>query len=103
MTTYLGGYEGLPAPLALAAGIVVGIVFFGGLWWTVKQLPGAKNPVLLMLSSALGRFFVALAGFLAATAGKPLTSILWVAGFIGSRLVISRTLGQRGETTEEHI
>jgi F1F0 ATPase subunit 2 len=95
-------YGGLSAPLALLAGVAVGVVFFGGLWWTVKKLPTAPNPALLMLSSALGRFLVACAGFLAATAGKPLTSILWIAGFLGTRFALSRVLGPRTEAREEN-
>lgn len=101
MTRYLMEYAGLPAPLALAAGVAVGLFFFGGLWWTVRKLPVSKNPALLMLGSALGRLLVACAGFLAATAGRPLTSVLWVVGFLGTRFALSRTLGTRPETGKE--
>jgi F1F0 ATPase subunit 2 len=41
--------------LAIAAGLALGLVHFGGLWWTVQRLPTATRPVLLMLLSAAAR------------------------------------------------
>ncbi|MFW5733796.1 MAG: ATP synthase subunit I [Oceanidesulfovibrio sp.] len=106
MMRYFLEYSGLQEPLAIVAGVAVGLFFFGGLWWTVRRLPASQNPALLLLASALGRLLVACAGFLAATAGRPLTSILWVAGFLGTRFALSRTLGtriSRPEPTEENV
>ncbi|TVM14716.1 ATP synthase subunit I [Oceanidesulfovibrio indonesiensis] len=94
-------YSGLSEPLALAAGVGVGLFFFGGLWWTVRNLPASRNPALLIFASAVGRMLVACAGFLAATAGRPLSSILWIAGFLAMRIVLSRTLGAQPATREE--
>ncbi|MAT15948.1 MAG: hypothetical protein CMJ46_11845 [Planctomyces sp.] len=49
--------------LSLIAGLLLGAVFFGGLWLTVKHLPTARHPALLFLASALGRTGLTLAGF----------------------------------------
>jgi len=45
-----------------AAGAVLGIAFFGGLWWTVHEMPTSKRPALLFLSSLLVRLAVLLMG-----------------------------------------
>ena len=46
--------------LAFAAGAVAGGIFFTGLWFTVRRLPRATNPVLLILGSAALRLGVVL-------------------------------------------
>ena len=44
--------------LGLAAGGAVGLVFFGGLWWTTQRLTTSSHPGLLMSVSLLGRLAV---------------------------------------------
>jgi F1F0 ATPase subunit 2 len=50
-------------PLALLIGIGLGLLYFGGLWLTVRQLPSTNNPVLLTLVSFFGRVSLCLVGF----------------------------------------
>jgi len=50
-------------PITLALGILLGTLYFRGLWLTVKQLPKTQNPMLLTLGSFLGRLAIAIAGF----------------------------------------
>jgi F1F0 ATPase subunit 2 len=45
---------------AFVAGLVVGLFFFGGLWWTVKRVPGSSRPVLLIFGSLIVRVGVSL-------------------------------------------
>jgi F1F0 ATPase subunit 2 len=45
---------------AFAAGLVVGLFFFGGLWWTVKRVPGSSRPLLLIFGSLIVRVGVSL-------------------------------------------
>lgn len=66
--------EFLPVLLRLAvgcaAGLVVGAIFFGGLWLTTRQLLTSPNPGLLALASFIGRMSVlGLGMFLVAQAG----------------------------------
>lgn len=42
----------------VAAGLVVGLVFFGGLWSTARRLPTSSRPGLLIALSLLGRLTV---------------------------------------------
>ena len=47
---------------ALGAGLVLGTVFFGGLWWTVSRGLTARVPAVWFGLSALGRMAVAVCG-----------------------------------------
>ena len=49
--------------LALITGIGLGLIYFGGLWLTVRQLPHTRYPLLLTVSSFVGRIGISLLGF----------------------------------------
>ena len=55
--------EPLTLVLALVAGVVLGAIFFGGLWWTVRKGVSSKRPALWFFGSLLLRMSIALAGF----------------------------------------
>ena len=48
---------------SFAAGALLGLAFFWGLWATVKQLGQKRHPVLIMLGSLALRFGLVLFGF----------------------------------------
>ena len=69
------------------AGALLGLVFFWGLWLTVRRLPDARHPALRMLVSLLLRFAVVLAGFyVLARQGEWQHLIIAAAGFVLVRL-----------------
>ncbi len=45
------------------AGGLLGAIFFGGLWWTVRKGVSANQPALWFFGSLLLRMAIALAGF----------------------------------------
>jgi F1F0 ATPase subunit 2 len=47
--------EILYAAAAYAAGSAIGMVYFGGLWITVKRMPAAAKPAVLFIASFLLR------------------------------------------------
>lgn len=49
--------------LIFLAGVVLGILFFGGLWFTVKKSVTAKRPALLILGSFFLRIGATVIGF----------------------------------------
>ena len=49
--------------LPLIAGLLLGVLFFGGLWLTVKKIASSKMPALLVLSSFIFRIGIVVAGF----------------------------------------
>ena len=55
----------------LLVGMLLGAVFFGGLWWTVDKAASSKQPAVLFLFSLLirlswERFLICLLGFIMA-------------------------------------
>lgn len=68
-------------------GLVAGLVFFGGLRWTVSRLDTARRPAVLVVSSLLVRVG-AVAGAFVVFSGGSLTRVL--AGLGG--LLVVRTL-----------
>lgn len=79
--------------LAFAAGIGLGIFYFGGLWLTVLRLPAARHPVLLSFSSFFCRLMVVLAGFYFVMDGHWQRLIVCMLGFLGMRSILVRLWG----------
>lgn len=50
--------------LGFLAGLLLGLIFFGGLYWSVEKLAQVKNPAILMLLSLLVRMAALMAGFI---------------------------------------
>jgi F1F0 ATPase subunit 2 len=48
---------------AMAAGVLLGAIFFGGLWYTVSQGLSSERPELWFLGGMLLRMSITLAGF----------------------------------------
>jgi F1F0 ATPase subunit 2 len=79
--------------LSLASGIGLGIFYFGGLWFTLKQLPCTQQPVLLTLFSFFGRNAACLFAFyLIVRVGHLEGLILSLAGFIMMKFVLVLSL-----------
>ena len=55
--------ETLNLILALAAGFLLGVIFFGGLWWTVQKGLSSRQPALWFLGSLLLRTSTVMVGF----------------------------------------
>lgn len=75
---------------ALLAGGLLGGVFFGGLWWTVRR--GALSPTSArwFLGSLVFRTAIVLAGFYAVGAGQPARLGLCLMGFLLARGIVLR-------------
>ena len=72
-------------------GIGLGIVFFGGLYWTVQKLPDAKHPSLLMSASLLFRMAALLGVLFYVSKGGYKAILFTMAGMLLVRLAM--TLG----------
>ena len=75
--------------LALAAGVLLGAIFFGGLWWTVRKGVSSKRPALWFFGSLLLRMSIALAGFYFVRGGHWERLLLCLLGFVLARLVVT--------------
>lgn len=76
--------------LALLAGMLLGGIFFGGLWWTVRKVASSDQPGFLFFGSLLLRMGIALAGFYFASGGQWERLLLCLAGFVIARWVVTR-------------
>jgi uncharacterized protein (TIGR03437 family) len=76
--------------LAAACGVVIGAIFFGGLWWTVSRGISSQRPALWFLGSLLARMSVALAGFYFVSGGHWERLLMCLLGFVTARLVVTR-------------
>ena len=75
---------------ALAIGMFLGALFFGGLWWTVHRGLTAANPALWFGVSALARMAMALSGFYyVARAGWP-SLVASLCGLLIARVAATR-------------
>ena len=80
--------ETLTLALAWVAGLLLGTIFYGGLWWTVRKGVMSKQPALWFLISMPLRMCIALAGFYYVSGGHWQRLLLCLCGFIMARLVV---------------
>lgn len=74
----------------LIVGVMLGVIFFGGLWWTVKRGAASPTPKGWFLVSFFLRNIIALGGFYAVGAGQPLRLGICLLGFILGRAIVLR-------------
>ena len=87
--------QGFALLLALAAGMLLGVIFFGGLWWTVRSGMTARQPALWFICSMMLRTGIVTMGFyfLLSLSGNSWKILLGsLSGFILARLLATRLL-----------
>ncbi|HTO52376.1 MAG TPA: ATP synthase subunit I [Myxococcota bacterium] len=80
--------EPLSLALALLAGALLGMIFFGGLWWTVRRAVSANQPALWFFGSLVLRTGIALAGILLVSGGFWERLLLCLVGFTSARFTV---------------
>jgi F1F0 ATPase subunit 2 len=83
---------------ALATGVLLGAIFFGGLWWTVRIGVTAKSPALWFLGSSLLRMGIVLVGFYFTARGDWKKLLLCLLGFLITRVFVLRLTRSNKET-----
>ena len=78
--------------MAFFVGMGAGLFYFGGLWWTVRRLPSARQPALLTLGSFLVRTGLSLAAFYFASGGHWERILASLLGFIIVRVFLVRRM-----------
>jgi F1F0 ATPase subunit 2 len=89
--------EVLTAVLVWVAGAVLGAIFFGGLWWTVRKCVSSQQPARWFLASLLLRMSLTLAGFYLVSGGHWERLLLCLLGFVMARLLVTRLIRPSGE------
>ena len=81
--------ETLTLVLAWVAGGMLGAVFFGGLWWTVRKGVSSRQLAFWFLGSLLLRMSIALAGLYLVGRGHWERLLLCLLGFVMARLAVT--------------
>ena len=81
--------EALMLSLAGVAGLIMGAIFFGGLWWTVRKGVSSKRPALWFLGSLLLRTGVVVAGFYVVSDGHWQRLLACLFGFAVARFIVT--------------
>jgi F1F0 ATPase subunit 2 len=76
--------------LSLLEGALLGIFFFGGLWWTIRTALKSKRPAVLFGGSLLLRTTTALFGFYLVSHGDWRRLLGCLSGFMLSRFLVAR-------------
>jgi len=83
--------------LALVTGVLLGAIFFGGLWWTVRKGVSSKQPALWFFGSLLLRTSIVLSGFYFVSSGHWERLLLCLLGFVITRWVMTWLARPSGE------
>ncbi len=75
--------------LAALAGVVLGVIFFGGLWWTVGRAVASPQPFLWFSGSLLLRTGIALGGLYLVGGGRWERLVMCLLGFVAARAIVT--------------
>ena len=76
--------------LALIEGVLFGVLFYAGLWWTVRRLASVKQVTLLFLGSLLLRTIVVMLGFYFMLGDSWQHLLAGLTGFVIARFIVIR-------------
>ena len=94
--------ETLAAVAALMTGVLIGIFFFGGLWWTVRRSLFSKSPAVWFLGSLAVRTAFTLGAFYALLRWTDWRSLVAaLAGFMGGRYLVAWQTRQPAEVADQ--
>lgn len=81
--------------LTCTFGGLIGLIFFGGLWWTVRKSLTSRYAALLFMASLMLRMSVALTGFYFIGRDHWQRLLACLLGFVVARVVVMRLTGSR--------
>lgn len=81
--------------MVLITGMLLGALFFGGLWWTVQKGLSVRQPALWFCASMLLRTAVVLTGFYLVAGPDWKRLLVCLVGFIIARFVVIRMTVKR--------
>jgi F1F0 ATPase subunit 2 len=81
--------EALILALAGVAGLLLGAIFFGGLWWTVRKGIASSRPAPWFVGSSALRTGIVLAGFYIVAGGVWQRLLLCLLGFVLARFIVT--------------
>ena len=88
--------------LAVLLGVGLGVIFFGGLWWTVQKAVRSKSPALWFMASLWMRMGIALGGFYLVGREHWQRMLLCLLGFVLARPVVMWMTRNKKELGHAH-
>ncbi|MFW6162847.1 MAG: ATP synthase subunit I [Planctomycetota bacterium] len=85
---------------ALVAGGLIGLVYYGGLWLTVRRLPQSRHPAALSFGSFVVRMALAAVGFWLVMGDRWERAVVALAGALVVRTVLVHRLSPRNRPGE---
>jgi F1F0 ATPase subunit 2 len=82
--------ESLALIMAWIAGLLLGAIFFGGLWWTVRKGLSSPQPALWFLGSLLLRTVIVLAGLYFVSSHHLERLLVCLLGFVMARVLVTQ-------------
>ncbi len=79
--------------LAGAVGLMLGAIFFGGLWWTLRKSLKSPRPALWILGSLLARMSLLLVGLYLVSDAQWQRLLAGLVGVICARFIVLRLTG----------
>jgi F1F0 ATPase subunit 2 len=76
--------------LEFFAGVALGAIFFGGLWWTIRKGVSSQIPGILFAGSLLLRTTITVGGFYLVSRGDWRKLLACLLGFLAARLFVTR-------------
>lgn len=88
--------------IAFLGGIVLGIIFFGGLYWTISLFDKVKYPAALMSISMIIRMAILLIGFYLLMNDNYMNLLLALVGVITVRIFMTFNLKKNSNQPISH-
>jgi F1F0 ATPase subunit 2 len=75
---------------AFIAGLMLGAIFYGGLWWTVRRSVSSRSLSLWFIGSFVLRAIIAIGGFYFVSQGDWRRLLACLSGFVAARIAVTR-------------
>lgn len=89
--------------IILLVGAGLGVVFFGGLWLTVRAARNSRYPAVVIVGSFWGRTALVVAGFVLITGTRWQNAIACLLGFAAARLFFTRCVAGPDGGDRSHL
>jgi len=86
--------ETLNLVLAVVMGFLLGVLFYGGLWWTLRESLSSKQPAFWVVMSFWARTSIAVSGFYFISKGDGERLLVCLLGFVLARFVVKNVVVQ---------
>jgi F1F0 ATPase subunit 2 len=92
-------HDALMLALAGGVGLLLGAVFFGGLWWTVHAVVSSGRPPIWLAGGLVLRTGIVLAGFYLVGRGDWKRLVACLVGFLVARVLATTMTGLAPQAT----